>query len=87
MKNIRIELWIMPSGEEKIKMIQIDNQPMKDSYLPNMQTAFTPQEIEELANVMSARIGAPCELYRQGILIQAGILTSFDKATLGFEIE
>ena len=87
MKSIRIELWVMPSGEERIKTIVIDNQPIKEAYLPNMQKAFTPQEVEELTGIMITRLGAPCELYKQGVLIQAGVLTSFDKATLEFEIE
>jgi len=85
MKKIRIELWIMPSGEEKIKMIKIDDQ--KDAYLPNMQTAFSKEELDELSNIMLSRVGYPCELYKQGILQISGILKSYNKDTLEFEIE
>jgi len=55
--------------------------------LPNMQTAFSKEELDELSNIMLSRVGYPCELYKQGILQISGILKSYNKDTLEFEIE
>ncbi len=87
MKKIKIEMWIMPSGEEKIKAITIDNQRPLDAFMPSMQYAISKEEKEKLDELMLSRVNCPCELYKQGILEISGVLKSYNKDTLVFDIE
>jgi len=87
-RNLKIELWLMPDGRtEKIKMITVDDQLPLDAFKPDMQYALTSDELEKLADIMVSHIGYPCTLYRQSILVQTGVLKSYDEKTTIFNIE
>ncbi len=88
MNKLKIELWLMPDGQtEKIKMITVDNQLPTEAFLPDMQYALTDKELEKLTDIMISHVGYPCELYKQGMFEQLGILKSYNKNTLEFIIE
>ena len=80
-------MWTMPSMEEKVKAITIDDQRPLEAFIPNMQFALSKEKLKELSEIMLSRVGYPCELYRQGMLEQRGILKFFDENTLSFDIE
>lgn len=88
MNKLKIELWLMPDGRtEKLKMITVDDQLPTEAFLPDMQYALTDKELKKLTDIMISHIGYPCELYKQGLLEQSGILKSYDENILEFIIE
>lgn len=80
-------MWMMPSMEEKIKAITVDDQLPREAFMPNMQFAISKNELEKLSELMLSHVGCPCELYRQGMFEKSGVLISYNKDTLVFDIE